>query len=129
MRHVKIAVTVVSVLALLMGVLWLLQGVNILRGSPMSGDIQWSYRGGGLIVIALALLSWSARVAGAWQAIFMTLAILMVLMGSVWVLQGLSILPGSFMSGGIRWSYRGGVLALIGLALIWTTRRARRAAN
>jgi hypothetical protein len=42
-----------------------------------------------------------------------------VLMGVVWVLQGINVLPGSFMTGNIEWSYRGGVLAAAGLVLLF----------
>jgi NADH:ubiquinone oxidoreductase subunit 2 (subunit N) len=44
---------------------------------------------------------------------------LCVLMGVVWILQGINVLPGSFMTGDIAWSYRGGVLALAGLVLLF----------
>lgn len=46
------------------------------------------------------------------------LGALCVLMGVVWVLQGINILPGSFMTGDINWSYRGGVLAAAGAVLL-----------
>lgn len=46
------------------------------------------------------------------------LGALCVLMGVVWVLQGINILPGSFMTGDINWSYRGGVLAAAGVVLL-----------
>jgi hypothetical protein len=47
------------------------------------------------------------------------LGALCVLMGFVWVLQGINVLPGSFMTGNIEWSYRGGVLAAAGLVLLF----------
>jgi hypothetical protein len=28
-------------------------------------------------------------------------------MGLIWILQGVNILPGSFMTGDIRWAWRG----------------------
>jgi len=43
---------------------------------------------------------------------------LCVLMGLVWVFQGINVLPGSFMTGDINWSYRGGVLAAAGVVLL-----------
>lgn len=49
---------------------------------------------------------------------------LAVLVGGVWMLQGLSVLPGSFMSGQMQWFYVGAIVALAGLALIgWGFRR------
>lgn len=51
------------------------------------------------------------------------ISILMILTGIVWILQGVNILPGSFMTGDIRWAYRGAATALIGVALFWFSRR------
>ena len=51
------------------------------------------------------------------------LGILMALLGSVWVLQGLNVLPGSFMTGDVRWAMYGSVLALAGIALVVWSRR------
>jgi hypothetical protein len=44
--------------------------------------------------------------------------ILMVLMGAIWFLQGINILPGSFMTGQIRWAVFGGIAVLGGLSLL-----------
>ena len=43
----------------------------------------------------------------------------LLLTGAVWILQGINILPGSFMTGQIRWAYAGIVTALIGGLLLW----------
>jgi hypothetical protein len=51
----------------------------------------------------------------------------MLAMGIIWVLQGVNILPGSFMTGQMVWAYRGAATALAGvviLLLLW--RRAKR---
>jgi len=51
--------------------------------------------------------------------------VLMVLMGGVWILQGINILPGSFMTGQMQWAVYGCVLALAGIGVIvWARRRA-----
>jgi hypothetical protein len=42
-------------------------------------------------------------------------------MGTVWVLQGINILPGSFMTGQMVWAYRGAATALVGLVLLLFT--------
>ena len=42
----------------------------------------------------------------------------LVLIGAVWFLQGINVLPGSFMTGQIQWAYRGGACALVGLLLL-----------
>jgi hypothetical protein len=44
--------------------------------------------------------------------------VLMVLMGAVWFLQGINILPGSFMTGQIRWAIYGACLAVGGLLVL-----------
>ena len=46
------------------------------------------------------------------------LGLVLVFFGSVWVLQGINILPGSFMSGQTTWLGIGIVVALAGLALV-----------
>lgn len=43
--------TIAGILLLLVGLVWILQGANILGGSTMSGQSQWLYIG---IVVALA---------------------------------------------------------------------------
>ena len=59
MRYLKLALGIIAALAILMGVVWIFQGLNILPGSFMTGDINWTYRGAALAV-AGALLLWSA---------------------------------------------------------------------
>jgi hypothetical protein len=51
------------------------------------------------------------------------LGTLLVLSGSVWFLQGINILPGSFMTGQIQWAINGGIALLVGIALILWGRR------
>jgi hypothetical protein len=53
----------------------------------------------------------------------------LVFLGSVWVLQGVNVLPGSFMSGQMRWAVRGGIAAIAGIALLlWANLKRQRAA-
>ncbi len=49
--------------------------------------------------------------------------ILLVLMGSIWFLQGINILPGSFMTGQIEWAVYGGIATAGGIGLILAGRR------
>ncbi len=51
------------------------------------------------------------------------LGVLMVLMGGIWFLQGINVLPGSFMTGELRWAVYGGILAAVGVGLLWRARR------
>jgi len=39
--------------------------------------------------------------------------------GLVWFLQGLNLLPGSFMTGQIQWAINGGVAMLLGAGLLF----------
>jgi len=50
---------------------------------------------------------------------------LMVLGGGVWILQGINLLPGSFMTGDPRWAVRGLVLAVLGVILFVIASRRR----
>lgn len=45
--------------------------------------------------------------------------------GFVWVLQGVGILPGSFMSGQPRWAVIGAVTAAVGALVVVRARRRR----
>jgi hypothetical protein len=42
----------------------------------------------------------------------------LITMGVIWILQGINILPGSFMTGQIQWAYRGGMAAALGAAIV-----------
>jgi len=50
--------------------------------------------------------------------------VLLVFIGSVWFLQGINVLPGSFMTGQTRWAVRGGIAAIAGIVvLLWGNRK------
>jgi uncharacterized membrane protein HdeD (DUF308 family) len=52
------------------------------------------------------------------------LGALAALLGVVWILQGLNVLPGSFMTGDMKWAVYGAILALVGIAaIVWARRR------
>jgi hypothetical protein len=51
---------------------------------------------------------------------------LLVLFGAIWFLQGIDILPGSFMTGDIRWAFYGGVAIAAGALLLLTPNRRPR---
>lgn len=51
------------------------------------------------------------------------ISVLLVLMGGIWALQGLSILGGSFMVGQTRWLYIGLLTMIFGGVLFFVTRR------
>jgi hypothetical protein len=48
-----------------------------------------------------------------------------LLIGVIWILQGVNVLPGSFMTGHIQWAIYGAILAVIGAGLVWWLNRPR----
>ena len=54
-------VIVISVLVGLLGLVWVGQGVGLIRGSFMTGDPKWAVIGAVLIVAAAAGVVWSLR--------------------------------------------------------------------
>ncbi len=54
------------------------------------------------------------------------LAIVMILMGALWIGQGLGIIKwpaSSFMIGRPEWSWNGSALVLVGAVMLWFARR------
>lgn len=60
MKILNIILTIVGVLFVVAGLIWVLQGLNILPGSFMTGHMEWTWRGAGVIVIG-GLLVWFSR--------------------------------------------------------------------
>ena len=52
------------------------------------------------------------------KVILNILGVLLILGGGVWILQGINVLPGSFMTGQIRWAYYGGIAVVVGAGLL-----------
>jgi len=50
--------------------------------------------------------------------VLLGIGIVLDVVGLIWVLQGVNILPGSFMTGDRFWAYAGGVLAIAGMVLV-----------
>jgi hypothetical protein len=74
--------------------------------SPSCSEVR---AGGGMMRIALNVV-----------------ASLMVLAGVIWFLQGINVLPGSFMTGQIRWAVYGGIAFAAGVALLLLGNRPRK---
>ena len=53
------------------------------------------------------------------------LGVLCLLLGCVWILQGINILPGSFMTGQTKWAIYGGLLVVAGIGLLISANRRR----
>lgn len=50
---------------------------------------------------------------------------ILVLAGSVWFLQGINVLPGSFMSGDPQWAVNGSITTILGGGLMWWANRRK----
>ena len=46
-------------------------------------------------------------------------------MDAIWFLQGINVLPGSFMTGQIRWAIIGGIAVVAGVVLVIGANRRR----
>ena len=57
------------------------------------------------------------------RGVLTTLAVLLDLTGIVWILQGIGVLPGSFMTGEIVWAAIGAVLLFASGILLWVAYR------
>ena len=52
--------------------------------------------------------------------------VLLMLVGAVWFLQGMNVLPGSFMTGQTQWAIYGGIAFVVGIAALYGARRVPR---
>jgi hypothetical protein len=55
--------------------------------------------------------------------ILRVVAVLLIVFGCIWFLQGVNILPGSFMTGQIRWAVFGGIAMVVGIGLLFVAKR------
>ena len=49
----------------------------------------------------------------------------MLIIGCVWILQGVNVLPGSFMTGQTRWAVYGAFAVVVGAGTVFTANRRR----
>jgi hypothetical protein len=61
------------------------------------------------------------------KTVLRVIAVLLVLGGAVWFLQGINILPGSFMTGQIQWAINGAIAIAVGIGLFVVAGRIGRA--
>ena len=57
----RIFLIVFAVLLILAGLVWFLQGINVLPGSFMTGQSQWAVYGGIAIVAGVLILAFAKR--------------------------------------------------------------------
>jgi hypothetical protein len=115
----RAALAIFGVLLALIGFGWFLQGIGVLPGSFMTGQIQWAVYGGVAVVVGVGLVvKFGTR-----KVIVNTVATVLLLMGTIWFLQGINVLPGSFMTGQPRWAVYGALADFVAIALLLTNRR------
>ena len=51
---------------------------------------------------------------------------ILIVFGFIWILQGINILPGSFMTGQIQWAVYGSIAVIVGIGLLVLARRGNR---
>jgi hypothetical protein len=51
-------------------------------------------------------------------------AVLLIAIGLIWFLQGINVLPGSFMTGQIRWAVYGGIAVAVGIGLLFAGKKS-----
>ena len=129
MSGVKTILGVLGLAMLIMGGIWVLQGLNVSWApqSFMTSDINWTYRGAVFAIAGLALLIFGAR-NGGWKNVLGGLGALLAVIGAIWVCQGLNVLPGMGMSGHMEWATRGAIALVVGAVLIFIGTRGKSAA-
>ncbi|OYV88571.1 MAG: hypothetical protein B7Z63_00180 [Ignavibacteriae bacterium 37-53-5] len=55
-----------------------------------------------------------------------TLAVLFIVAGGIWFLQGVNVLPGSFMTGNPQWAINGGIMIVVCAGILWWANRSRK---
>ena len=59
------------------------------------------------------------------RIVMIVAGVLCLLLGCVWILQGVNILPGSFMTGQTKWAIYGALLVIIGIGLLFSASRRK----
>lgn len=58
------------------------------------------------------------------KLLLIVVGIVMLLAGGMFFLQGINVLPGSFMTGDPQWAINGGIMIVVALGLLaWANRR------
>ena len=118
----KIVANVLGVLLALIGLVWFFQGIGVLPGSFMSGQTRWAVYGSITCVVGVGLLV----KLGTRKLVLNTVGVIMLLLGTIWILQGINMLPGSVMSNSPFWAVAGGVLIVAaGAYAFWPRLRGR----
>jgi len=59
------------------------------------------------------------------KTLFYIIGSLLILVGGIFFLQGVNVLPGSSMTGDPQWAINGGIMIVVGIGLLVWARRKR----
>ena len=59
------------------------------------------------------------------RIVLRSVGVLLAVIGVIWILQGINVLPGSFMTGQIQWAIYGGIALVAGIAMLFAARKPR----
>ncbi len=59
------------------------------------------------------------------KIILSIIGVLLILPGGIFFLQGINVLPGSFMTGQSQWAVYGGIMIIAGAVLLWWANRRK----
>lgn len=57
------------------------------------------------------------------RTVLRIVGVLLAFCGAVWLLQGINVLPGSFMTGQTKWAIIGGIVLAAGVIMLVIARR------
>ena len=57
------------------------------------------------------------------KTVVKVVAVLFFLAGGIWFLQGINVLPGSFMTGDPQWAINGGIIMAVSAGVFWFVNR------
>ncbi len=60
-KHMRTAKRICAFLLVATGIVWFFQGINLLPGSFMTGDLRWAWRGAAALIVGAALIALSFR--------------------------------------------------------------------
>lgn len=121
---------VLGLLMLLIGAVWIGQGLNASWApqSFMTSDINWTYRGAGFALVGLLLVLFGLR-SGGWRDVLGAGGATTAFVGAFLAAQATNILPGMPVSGNMDWALRGGIAVAVGLVMIFIASRGSKASS
>lgn len=82
------------------------------------------------LVTAAAVFQSDSISGGNMRIVLNIVGAILVFFGGVWFLQGINVLPGSFMTGQTKWAVYGGIAFVAGvIVFIWANRRKKAAGS